>query len=378
MASVRELSPTNRGEERFQAQVRRGEHALSRTFDTEKDANRWAKDVEAALRIDSPTTRFNPEDWLLKTKAKKAAGQLWLGNASPDPTPHWTMARALDFYGETVSPTKQCEPQELSRIRFLKESLGHILLGRLTATDVQRHVDARKKAGKGAATIRLEVMQLRALWKHARMVKPHGWGLDLGLVHPCAALKLGALPPPRKRRLQDEDQEMGITGEERALRAALGAGLDGEDMVDLFDLALETGMRRGELLGITRAEVSHAGRLWRIEKLHHKGEQHGHERTVILSARAIDIVRRRMKGLVGEDRLFSLNGQDARTRFRKACRLAGVRGLRFHDLRHEGISRFAEAGMSLGELKAQSGHKTTAMLGRYVNARESEIARKLG
>ena len=46
---------------------------------------------------------------------------------------------------------------------------------------------------------------------------------------------------------------MGITGEERALRAVLGAGFDGDEMVDLFDLALETGMRRGELLGIIRA-----------------------------------------------------------------------------------------------------------------------------
>ena len=38
-----------------------------------------------------------------------------------------------------------------------------ILPWRLTATDVQLHVDARKAARKGAATIRLEVMQLRAL-----------------------------------------------------------------------------------------------------------------------------------------------------------------------------------------------------------------------
>ena len=122
----------------------------------------------------------------------------------------------------------------------------------------------------------------------------------------------------------------------------------------------------------------HAGRLWRNEKLHHKGEQHGHERTVILFPRAEEIVRKRKKGLADGGRLFSLNGQDARSCFRKACQLAGVRDLRFHDLRHEGISRFAEAGMSLGELKAQSGHKTTAMLGRYVIARKSEIARKLG
>lgn len=51
--------------------------------------------------------------------------------------------------------------------------------------------------------------------------------------------------------------------------------------------------------------------------------------------------------------------------------------LRFHDLRHEAISRFAELGLSTVELAAISGHRDTRMLMRYTHLKPVDLARKL-
>lgn len=55
----------------------------------------------------------------------------------------------------------------------------------------------------------------------------------------------------------------------------------------------------------------------------------------------------------------------------------GIEGLRFHDLRHEAISRFFERGLSLPEVAAISGHKSYKMLLRYTHMKPEEIALKL-
>ena len=149
-------------------------------------------------------------------------------------------------------------------------------------------------------------------------------------------------------------------------------------MTDLFDFALATGMRRGEILGLERGEVTKAGNVWRIEKGLHKDAHLGHTRRIVLNTAVVAIVCRRMRGLGPHDRLFSLKGSTAYTRFRKACGLTGVTGLRTHDLRHEGLSRMADAGLILGELQAQSGHCSAQMLMRYMNAKPKDIAAKLG
>lgn len=65
-------------------------------------------------------------------------------------------------------------------------------------------------------------------------------------------------------------------------------------------------------------------------------------------------------------------------RWRTARKASGIKGLHFHDLRHEGVSRMAEKGLTIGELAEQSGHRTAQVLLRYVNAKVSEVAKKLG
>ena len=60
-----------------------------------------------------------------------------------------------------------------------------------------------------------------------------------------------------------------------------------------------------------------------------------------------------------------------------AVRRAGIQNLRFHDLRHEAVSRFVEAGLGDQEVAAISGHKSMQMLKRYTHLRAEDLVEKL-
>ncbi|KDC57183.1 site-specific recombinase, phage integrase family [Bordetella bronchiseptica MBORD591] len=60
-----------------------------------------------------------------------------------------------------------------------------------------------------------------------------------------------------------------------------------------------------------------------------------------------------------------------------AKRAAGLEDFRFHDLRHEAVSRFVEAGLSDQEVSAISGHKSMQMLKRYTHLRAEDLVQKL-
>ena len=58
-------------------------------------------------------------------------------------------------------------------------------------------------------------------------------------------------------------------------------------------------------------------------------------------------------------------------------RSVGLADVRFHDLRHEAVSRFVEAGFSDQEVSAISGHKSMQMLKRYTHLRAEDLVNRL-
>ena len=56
---------------------------------------------------------------------------------------------------------------------------------------------------------------------------------------------------------------------------------------------------------------------------------------------------------------------------------ANISDFRFHQLRHEAISRFFEKGLSIPEIALISGHKDVRMLFRYTYLKAEDIVRKI-
>jgi integrase len=77
------------------------------------------------------------------------------------------------------------------------------------------------------------------------------------------------------------------------------------------------------------------------------------------------------------DLLFPVTANAFRLAWERLRRRAGIAGLRFHDLRHEAVSRFFEKGLSMPEVASISGHRDPRMLMRYTHPKAEIIAQKL-
>ena len=66
-----------------------------------------------------------------------------------------------------------------------------------------------------------------------------------------------------------------------------------------------------------------------------------------------------------------------RPQWHRTLRKLGIHGLRFHDLRHEAVSRLVEAGLGDQEVATISGHKSMQMLSRYTHLRAEDLVKRL-
>ena len=77
------------------------------------------------------------------------------------------------------------------------------------------------------------------------------------------------------------------------------------------------------------------------------------------------------------DHIFPLSANAARLAWERLKARQSIADLRFHDLRHEAISRFFERGLSIAEVALISGHKDPRMLFRYTHLSAEDVAKKL-
>jgi integrase len=228
-------------------------------------------------------------------------------------------------------------------------------MARLTADALGAYRDARLRQVK-PATLRREL----AVVRHAVEVARREWGYALG-PNPVSLIRLPVVRDARDRRPTSNELER--------LRQALDQCSN--RLVSLaVRLALETGLRRSEILGLDWRFVSIESRTAHIPI-----SKSGSPRTIPLTDAAVAVLR--ALGPKEEGQVAPLSANALRLSWERAKRRAGVSDLRFHDLRHEAISRFAEMGLNVPELALISGHRDYRMLQRYTHIRPAELARRL-
>jgi integrase len=99
-------------------------------------------------------------------------------------------------------------------------------------------------------------------------------------------------------------------------------------------------------------------------------------REIPLSAKALAILegQPRKEG----HRVWEITAGSVTQAYNRACKRAALEDLRFHDLRHEAISRLFEAGFSVMETILISGHRSPEMAARYTHLRASDLVKKIG
>jgi integrase len=142
-------------------------------------------------------------------------------------------------------------------------------------------------------------------------------------------------------------------------------------------------MRASEIASLRRSQIDIQKRIVRLSDT-----KNDSARTVPLSKLATEVFRTALANPVRpidcDLVFFGEPGKDQKRRpyaFTKIWgtikKKANVPDFRFHDLRHEAVSRLVEGGLSDQEVSAISGHKSMQMLKRYTHLRAEDLVRKL-
>jgi integrase len=324
---------TKRGTGWF-AQVRRkGYPAQHKTFRLKSDAQAWARKQEGVID----------------------AGASWNGALS---LKGMTLRAILDRYMAEVTPTKRSSDSEKLRLEKLqRDPLCDLDLASLHPHAIASYRDRRLVAVK-PGTIRREL----SLLHHALDIARREWGYPLP-VNPVSLVTTPALNNARDRRL--------MAGELEQLNGAMDATRN--DLVQPIVLfAIESALRRAEIVNLEWRNVDLERRT-----AHIPWSKTGKARTIPLTDGAVAILRQRLAKRNSENRVFPTTVMALRLAWERLRRRAGLEDLRFHDLRHEAISRFCELGLTLAEVALISGHRDYRMLARYTHLQPMDLAMKL-
>lgn len=374
MASFRK-----RGELQWQARIsRKGFPPQVKTFNTRADAETWARLVESEMDRGLFVSRTEAENT--------------------------SLSEVLARYEREILPGKKGASPELSVLRIWQTSkLSDRPMATVRSADVARLRDEWLTDRRPAT-----VLRRLAVLSHVFNVARKEWGME-SLSNPVELVRKPQPNNARTRRIAPANPTADVPdddilrldrgaqdGELERVVAASGSTL----LPSIICLALETAMRRGEIVSLCWEHIDLKRRV-----AHLPATKNGSSRDVPLSSRALAV----LKGLLetSDDaekdmrsdnfdtgRVFNIRSDAVTRAFERAvararksyveeCVEANQRphtkfltDLRFHDLRHEATSRLASI-FPMHELTKITGHKDPRMLMRYYHPRAEELAKRL-
>lgn len=343
MASIRQKAP-----QQWQVQIRRkGWPIQNATFRRKIDAEMWARKIE---------TEMDQGCFVDQSQGRET-----------------TFADLIEAYIDQVTANRPSEnsriAEELRLRRFLREEqpLCAYAVTNLTPEHFEAYRDRRKRARKknGSAiahsTINKELMMLKRVIDFRRR--------RLGIiVNPVNSEDVRRLPVNDERDVRlSPEQVSGLLKACDELRNPL--------IRPIVEFGFETGARRGSILRLEWRDVDLEGctALLRAVKNSRSPDKIINHR-IGLTPRAVEILARLPQT---DAKVFPLSPNAFRLAFNRARQKAGLEHFRFHDTRHERVSSLFEAGWSMPEVMAQSGHKDPKSVKRYANINASHLAAKL-
>jgi integrase len=323
--------------------TRQGQSTISKSFKNECDALKWVRQVEVQLELgiyqEQTKKRLIKQD----ISFTEAAGR-YISTHVVHKLNHRTEAGILSLI------SKRWESRKLSSIQkqdvlILKEDL--------------------LKSGRAASTVNHYINAISRLFQ----VAVNEWEFKLN--NPTAGIKRMTEPQGRMKRLLPEPEQILLTYSSEASTLPLSS---------IIVIAIETGMRSAEILSMRWEDVDFSNR--RVLLRHTKN---GESRSVPLTSRARDKLLN-LSSNHDSELVFPYCRWQVRTQFVKAVNKAklthkGVQNpfndLRFHDLRHEALSRLSDKGLNVIELAHISGHKTLSMLRRYTHPNHEALLNKI-
>jgi integrase len=267
------------------------------------------------------------------------------------------LGELLSRYCEEITQGKRSANTEERRLnRLIKDPISALTLDKLSSSAIAAFRDRRLP--DGSRTTHYDLTLIR----HCLKIAIHEWGLMLSS-NPVDFIKMPPASKPRQRRLNK--------GEYERLEQASHLTLN-PHIWPIIAFTIETGMRRSEILGLTWENINQEKQLAYLPLT-----KNGTSREVPLSKKAVQVLSNQ-RARQDIPTPFPVNANAFRSAWERLRKRADLCDLRFHDLRHEAISRFFEMGLSIPEVALISGHKDAKMLFRYTHLRAGNIIAKLG
>ncbi|MEO0853464.1 MAG: site-specific integrase [Cyanobacteria bacterium J06648_11] len=321
---------------RWQAGIRRDGKVQWASFRTKGEAQQWARERETA--IDQGRYFETPE-------ARRR-----------------TLGDAMERYLVEVVPQKRDQRNPTRHVRFWKDRLGNVALYRLRRSSVGDVLDELALT-RSAGTVNRYLATIR----HALRIAATDWEwLERS---PISGGRLARKEPKGRDRYLSEDERVAL------LTAARESS--NSDMLLMVLLAVTTGARWGEIVGLQWSDVSTTQK--RAVIRHTKNED---SRSLPLVPQVVDLLRERKRvRLLRDPRVFPSPESHEYNRWRpgwkRVVQAAALEDFRFHDLRHTAASYLAMNGASLNDIAAILGHRTPAMVQRYAHLSDSHIQERV-
>lgn len=331
------------------------------------------------------TDKLDPAE--ARAEARKVLGGVWKGE---DPQAERRAKRAAitfktfvaEHYEPWATAQRKTGVEQTARLRAVfGETLDALPLGEITAFHIERWRSARLKDGISPSTVNRDLNVLRAALRLAKQWK-------LIPTHPLADVKLSKvdragtvryLLPAEETRLR-----AALTARDDARRAdreraniwrrdrgyaewpAYGAYVD--HLTPVVLLALNTGMRRGELLSARWRDVDLTRAVLTVRGTHSKT---GQTRHIPLNSEAVQVLATWKNAVPSGDHVFTGHDgapmADIKTAWGRLVRAAKLENFRFHDLRHTFASKLVQAGVDLNTVRELLGHSDIKMTLRYAH-----------
>ncbi|RRW91051.1 tyrosine-type recombinase/integrase [Pandoraea apista] len=253
--------------------------------------------------------------------------------------------------------THRSKDRDLRALGWLQPYFSGRRISELRRSDVRGYVTHRKQRGVCEATVLRELRVFSAAINFARVECE-----DASLPNPVRNLGLSS-GDRRVRWLTQEEASALVCAAQSRRRPHLAA---------FIKLALGTGCRKNELLGLEWRRVDFAQGMFWLDAHHTKN---GKRRVVPLNPLALEaLVELEAWGQVnspGARWVFAMEGGNRRTSlqetFRRACCQAGISDFRIHDMRHTFASWLVMQGVSLYVVKDLLGHSSISITERYAH-----------
>lgn len=320
--------------ESWRAQVRKsGYKPLSKTFSKKVLAEKWVREREAEME----SGLFVKED--------------------PD------FGVLIQRYIDEILPLKPMQRSHTATLRTLKRKVTGTKVSELTPQWMFDFAKAHNVAPSTRAQLFIFLgMVLRTadtLWE----VRPDWdrWHRGRKLL---ISMNLIGRSLERSRRVSEDEVELILDN----MRSSL-------PMEDLIAFAIDSCMRLGEVVRVVWTDLRAQDKTLTIRDRKHPRKRLGNHQTIPLLGRSFEIASRQMRW---KKEIFPYDANSISAAFHRAVERAGLEDLRWHDLRHEGVCRLFEAGMSIPEVALVSGHNDWNQLRRYTHLRAVDLVNKVG